>query len=130
MDFEPSPKAQEYIDRLTAFMDSHVHPAEPVYESQREELIAAGQPHEVPPIVQDLKREARARGLWNLFLPDVSGLTQLEYAPLAEITGRSPQLAPEAINCAAPDTGNMELLHLFGTDEQKKQWLEPLLDGE
>ncbi|SHN01593.1 acyl-CoA dehydrogenase family protein [Cryptosporangium aurantiacum] len=134
MDFEPSARAQEYIDRLTEFMDSHVYPAEPVYESQRAELTAAGQPHQLPPIVEDLKREARSRGLWNLFLPDSEdpkhGLSVTDYASLAEITGRSPQLAPEAINCAAPDTGNMELLHLFGTDEQKQTWLTPLLNGE
>ena len=80
----------------------------------------------------ELQAEARRRGLWNLFLPDPehgAGLTNLQYAPLAEITGRSPHLAPEAINCAAPDTGNMELLHMFGTPEQQKRWLEPLLDG-
>ena len=134
MDFEPSAHAQEYIDRLTGFMDSHVYPAEAVYETQRAELIAAGQPHQLPPIVSELKREARSRGLWNLFLPDSEdpkhGLSVTDYASLAEITGRSPALAPEALNCAAPDTGNMELLHLFGTDEQRQTWLRPLLDGE
>ena len=80
--------------------------------------------------MEELKAEAQRRGLWNLFLPDISGLSNLEYAAVAEISGWSPVLAPEAINCAAPDTGNMETLHLFGTDEQKKQWLEPLLAGD
>jgi acyl-CoA dehydrogenase len=127
MDFAMSATAEDYLGRLREFMDSHVYPAEKVYADQR---AAAGQDdHRVPPIVEELKVEARKRGLWNLFLPDVSGLTNLDYAPLAELTGRSPNLAPEATNCAAPDTGNMEVLHLFGTDDQKKRWLEPLLDG-
>ena len=86
--------------------------------------------HTVPPVVEDLKKLAKDRGLWNLFLPAVSGLTNLEYAPLAELSGWSMELAPEALNCAAPDTGNMETLHLFATEEQSKQWLEPLLNGE
>ena len=130
MDFEPSAKAQDYISRLTDFMDAHVYPAEPVYAEQLAELESAGRGHELPPIVQTLKQQARERGLWNLFLPDESGLSVTHYAPLAEITGRSPQLAPEALNCAAPDTGNMEVLHMFGTAEQKQRWLEPLLAGE
>ncbi|HPJ20375.1 MAG TPA: acyl-CoA dehydrogenase family protein, partial [Actinomycetota bacterium] len=130
MDFEPSAKAQDYISRLTDFMDAHVYPAEPVYAEQLAELESAGRGHELPPIVQTLKQQARERGLWNLFLPDESGLSVTDYAPLAEITGRSPQLAPEALNCAAPDTGNMEVLHMFGTAEQKQRWLEPLLAGE
>jgi acyl-CoA dehydrogenase len=133
MDFALSPRAQEYADRLTDFMDSHVYPAEPVHAAQRTALIADGHPHVVPAVVEELKIEARHRGLWNLFLPDAQdpahGLSVTDYASLAEITGRSP-LAPEATNCAAPDTGNMELLHLFGTEQQKKQWLRPLLDGE
>ena len=99
-----------------------------MYAEQR--ARAGPDDHTVPPVVEDLKVEARKRGLWNLFLPDVSGLSNLDYAPLAEMTGRSPVIAPEAINCAAPDTGNMEVLHLFGTPEQKERWLEPLLDGE
>jgi acyl-CoA dehydrogenase len=111
-------------------MDSHIYPAEKTYEQQREELVASGQPHVVPPVLEDLKSEAKNRGLWNLFLPDVSGLTNLEYAHLAEIMGRSGHLAPEATNCAAPDTGNMEVLHMFGTPEQKERWLRPLMDGE
>ncbi|WP_067824764.1 acyl-CoA dehydrogenase family protein [Actinomadura kijaniata] len=129
MDFEPSPKAREYQERLREFMDERVYPAEPEYARWRAEHMATD-PHALPPVVEELKAEARARGLWNLFLPDVSGLSNLEYAPLAELTGRSPDLAPEAVNCAAPDTGNMEVLHMFGTPEQKKRWLEPLLDGE
>jgi acyl-CoA dehydrogenase len=134
MDFGLSERAQEYLGRLQDFMDSHVYPAEPVYAAQRAELRAAGQEHTVPPVVEDLKVEARKRGLWNLFLPGsedpAHGLSVTDYASLAEITGRSPNLAPEAINCAAPDTGNMEVLHLFGTPEQKERWLAPLLNGE
>jgi len=134
MEFQPSPRGQEYVDRLQAFMSDFVYPAEPVYAAQRALHLAAGMPHAVPPVIEDLKREARDRGLWNLFLPDshdpAHGLSVLEYAPLAEITGRSIDLAPEATNCAAPDTGNMEILHMFGTPEQKQRWLEPLLRGE
>lgn len=110
-------------------MEAHVYPAEAVYEQQMAELTAAGSPHQLPPVVEQLKEQARDRGLWNLFLPDESGLRVTDYAPLAEVTGRSPHLAPEALNCSAPDTGNMEVLHMFGTAEQKQQWLEPLLAG-
>ncbi|MFD0901442.1 acyl-CoA dehydrogenase family protein [Actinomadura sediminis] len=126
MDFELSAKAREYRDRLQEFMDERVYPAEPVYAEWR----AANDPHALPPVVEELKAEARERGLWNLFLPDISGLSNVEYATLAELTGRSPDLAPEAVNCAAPDTGNMEVLHMFGTERQKRDWLEPLLNGE
>ncbi len=129
MDFAHSKRAQELRTELLAFMDSHVYPAEPVYAEQRR----AGDPHTLPPVVEELKQEARARGLWNLFLPDErwgAGLTNLEYAPLAEITGRSPHIAPEALNCSAPDTGNMEVLVDFGTPEQQERWLAPLLEGE
>ena len=129
MDFEFSARVQELQGALAEFMDEFVYPAEAVYAEQ---MAAAGDPHHHPQIVEDLKAEARARGLWNLFLPDPvlgAGLSVLEYAPLAEMTGRSPDLAPEALNCSAPDTGNMETLHLFGTDEQKRRWLDPLLDG-
>jgi acyl-CoA dehydrogenase len=133
MDFNLSAKTTEYAAKLQAFMDSEVFPAEAVYEHQRAQLAAAGKPHGVPAVVEELKVKARALGLWNLFLPHSSdphhGLSVVEYATLAEITGWSPDLAPEAINCAAPDTGNMELLDMFGTAEQKKMWLEPLLDG-
>lgn len=129
MDFEPSAKAQQYLDLLSDFMETDVYPAEAVYAEQLRELTAAGRPHELPPVVEQLKARAREKGLWNLFLPDVCGLSVTDYAPLAELTGRSPHLAPEALNCSAPDTGNMEVLHMFGTDEQQAQWLEPLLDG-
>src|SRR3954447_12453820 len=114
MDFALSKQAADYVERLSEFMDSHVYPAEAVYAEQRARTIATGDDHTVPAIVEQLKIEARKQGLWNLFLPAESGLSNLDYAPLAEITGRSPVIAPEAINCAAPDTGNMEVLHLFG----------------
>ncbi|HNM83701.1 MAG: acyl-CoA dehydrogenase family protein [Mycobacterium sp.] len=123
-----SAKAQDYHDRLTAFMVEHVFPAERAYDAYREEK--GPKDFTVPPVVEELKKLAKAQGLWNLFLPSESGLTNLEYAPLAEISGWSTEIAPEAINCAAPDTGNMETLHLFATPEQRTQWLEPLLAGE
>jgi len=129
MDFEPSPRCAEFKERLGAFMDEHVYPAEPVYDQQ---LRDSGEPHYQPPVMEELKAQARAAGLWNMFLPDEehgAGLTNSDYAPLAEILGRSP-IASEACNCSAPDTGNMEVLHDFGTEEQKQQWLMPLLDGE
>lgn len=127
LDLRPSSKALGLRDELIAFMHSDVLPAEERYEQER----GSGGPddHDVPAVVEELKQKARARGLWNLFLPAESGISQLDYAGLAEITGWSLHLAPEAVNGAAPDTGNMELLHLFGTDEQKQTWLEPLLDG-
>ena len=128
MDFDLSPKAQEYLDRLQAFMDERVFPAEESYEDYRREK--GRDDHTLPPVVAELKIEARKRGLWNLFLPDVSGLKNVEYAPLAELTGWATHIAPEAINCDAPNTGNMEVLHMFGTPEQKSQWLQPLLEGE
>jgi acyl-CoA dehydrogenase len=112
---------------LQRFMADLVYPAEAEYAAYRARV--GPEDHSVPPVQEELKAAARAQGLWNLFLPAVSGLTNLDYAPIAEVTGRSPYLAPVALNCAAPDTGNMELLHLFGTDEQKQQWLTPLLDG-
>jgi acyl-CoA dehydrogenase len=130
VDFALSATAKDHADRLQSFMDSHVLPAESTYRRQREELTASGRTHEVPPVVEELKVEARGRGLWNLFLPDVSGLSNVDYAHLAEIMGHSPGIASEATNCAAPDTGNMEVLHLFGSPEQKEQWLRPLLDGD
>jgi acyl-CoA dehydrogenase len=128
MDFAMSAKAQDHHKRLTAFMTEFVFPAEEAYDRYRRE--AGPGDHTVPPVVEELKKLAKERGLWNLFLPAVSGLSNLEYAPLAELTGWSMELAPEATNCAAPDTGNMETLHLFATEEQSKQWLEPLLNGE
>jgi acyl-CoA dehydrogenase len=130
MDFAHTPEALDWQERVRAFMDEKVTPAEPVYAAQRASLTAEGQPHQVPPVVEELKDEARSRGLWNLFLPDVSGLSNLAYAPLAELMGRSVAIAPEAMNCNAPDTGNMEVLHLFGTPEQKERWLAPLLEGQ
>lgn len=127
MDFAYDTKTEELRTKLLAFMDEHVYPAEAVLEQQ---LHDSADPWERQPILEELKTKARELGLWNLFHPEHGGLTNLQYAPLAEITGRSPHLAPEALNCAAPDTGNMEVLTMFGTDEQKKQWLQPLLDGE
>lgn len=130
MDFAYGPRVEELRTHLQGFMDDSVYPAEARYE---EEMREAADPHHHPEVIEELKAEARSRGLWNLFLPDPdlgAGLSVLEYAPLAEITGRSPEIAPEAINCAAPDTGNMEILHQFGTTEQKETWLGPLLDGE
>ena len=126
--FEMSDRAKRYQADLLAFMDEHVYPAEPVYARQMRE---SGDPHHQPQVIEDLKAEARARGLWNLFHPHPDwgpGLTNLEYAPLAEIMGRS-HLASEATNCNAPDTGNIELLTLFGTEEHKERYLKPLLDG-
>ena len=127
MDFTLSDRSRELQERLAAFMDECVYPAEAAYARSRATSL---DPNHVPPVVEDLKVEARSRGLWNLFLPAVSGLSNVEYAPLAELMGRSPVLAAEACNCSAPDTGNMELLHMFGTGEQKRQWLDPLLEGE
>ncbi len=123
-----SAKASDYHKRLSDFMTGHVFEAEAAYDDYRHE--AGPHDHTVPPIVEKLKVKAKERGLWNLFLPAESGLTNLEYAPLAEITGWSLEIAPEALNCAAPDTGNMEILHMFGTEEQRTQWLHPLLNGE
>jgi acyl-CoA dehydrogenase len=127
VDFAFSPRVEELRQRLQSFMDEKVFPAESVY---RQQMSESGDPNFFPPIVDDLKKEARSRDLWNLFLPAESGLSVSEYAPLAEITGWSPHLAPEALNCSAPDTGNMEILHMFGTPEQKERWLSPLLAGE
>ncbi|MET9554092.1 acyl-CoA dehydrogenase family protein [Streptomyces sp. NPDC006645] len=130
MDFAFDARTEELRSELLDFMDKHIRPAEPVAHEQR---AALADPWDTPEIVDELKAEARGRGLWNLFLPDSehgAGLTNLQYAPLAEITGHSPQLAPTALNCAAPDTGNMEVLAQFGSDEQKERWLRPLLAGE
>jgi acyl-CoA dehydrogenase len=129
MDFEPTDRCKDFSARLTAFMAERVTPAEELYEEQLREL---GDPHGQPQVMEDLKDEARSRGLWNLFHPNPDhgpGLSNAEYAPLAEITGRS-HLGPESVNCAAPDTGNMEVLTQFGTEEQQERWLRPLLDGE
>jgi len=131
MEFAYDATTEELRERLLAFMDERVYPAEPVFAEQMRELENPWAWTRVP-VLAELRAEARSRGLWNLFLPGGhgAGLTNLQYAPLAEITGRSGHLAPAALNCAAPDTGNMEVLAMFGTDEQKKQWLEPLLDGQ
>jgi acyl-CoA dehydrogenase len=130
VDFTLSPKAAQLAASLQEFMRDLVYPAEAVY---REQMLEAGVPHFQPPVLEELKKQARVRGLWNLFLPHetewTDGLSNLDYAPLAEITGRS-VIAPEVLNCSAPDTGNMELLALFGTDEQQERWLRPLLAGE
>jgi acyl-CoA dehydrogenase len=132
MDFAFDARTEELRGQLQAFLDEHIIPAEKVFEGQAAEMASQGRGWERPPVLEDLKAEARKQGLWNLFLahhPQGAGLTNLQYAPLAEITGRS-FIAPEALNCAAPDTGNMEVLAEFGTPEQQKQWLQPLLDGE
>jgi acyl-CoA dehydrogenase len=131
MDFEHSERSQRYQDLLAAFMDEHVAPAERAIEVRRRTEVV--DPTEAPPEMAELKRIARSQGLWNLFLPDEeygAGLSNTEYAPLAEIMGRIIELAPEATNCSAPDTGNMEVIHQFGTPEQKERWLVPLLEGE
>ncbi|GIW42559.1 MAG: acyl-CoA dehydrogenase [Candidatus Binatia bacterium] len=129
MDFSPTPRAQALREKLVAFMEKHVYPVES--EALREfDLVGPGRPY--PPIVSELRKKAKAEGLWNLFLPDPRygpGLTNTEYGILCETMGRSP-IAPSVFNCAAPDTGNMEILAEFGTEEQKKRWLEPLLEGE
>jgi acyl-CoA dehydrogenase len=131
MDVAYSPEAEALRAELLDFMDSHIYPAEPVYHQQ---IAASGDPHHLPEVFTELKAEARRRGLWNLFLPHktkwTDGLSNIAYAPLAEITGRSAHLAPQALNCSAPDTGNMEVLTMFGTPEQQEQWLYPLLEGE
>ncbi|RPE35504.1 acyl-CoA dehydrogenase family protein [Kitasatospora cineracea] len=135
MDFEYDARTTELLGELGAFMDEFVYPAEPVLAAQLADPVRA--PWSVPPVVGELRAAAKARGLWNLFFVDNhglpgepgAGLTNLQYAPLAELTGRSVLLAPPALNCAAPDTGNMELLAQFGSPEQRERWLRPLLDG-
>ena len=130
MDFELTDRCKDYQERLLAFMDEHVYPAEPVYHEQ---MRASGDANFHPPVLEQLKDEARRRGLWNLFHPhegEGPALTNAEYAPLAEIMGRSVTIAPEACNCNAPDTGNMEVLTLFGSERHRDRWLRPLLDGE
>jgi acyl-CoA dehydrogenase len=129
MDFALTDRCTDYQERLQAFMDEHVYPAESVYHQQ---LRDSGEPHFQPAIMEELKVEAHQRGLWNLFHPDPKwgpGLKNAEYAPLAEILGRS-EIASEACNCSAPDTGNMEVLSHFATPENQDRWLRPLLDGE
>lgn len=125
MNFEPSRQTLEFASRLTAFMDEHIYPNEAAYVRE----IATGDRWAPSELIERLKDKAKAAGLWNLFLPSESGLTNLEYAPLAEIMGRVPW-SSEVFNCSAPDTGNMEVLHLYGAAEQKTKWLTPLLNGE
>jgi len=132
MDFEYSPRVKELQARLNAFMDEHIYPNEARFHAEVEENKARGNAWVPTRVMEELKTRARAAGLWNLWLPDSehgAGLKNLEYAPLAEITGRS-HIAPEALNCSAPDTGNMEVLVRYGNDEQKERWLKPLLAGE
>src|SRR4051794_8441634 len=128
MPFDESPRVQELRRRLTGFMDEHVYPNEAVFHQQ----VNEGDRWQPTAIIEELKQKANAAGLWNLFMPDSeygAGLTNLEYAPLCEIMGGS-NMAPEVFNCSAPDTGNMEVLVRYGTEEQKKRWLVPLLNGE
>ena len=127
--FQVSPRAREIYGRLRAFMEAHVYPNERKFDEQ----INEGDRWQPVPLMEELKARARAEGLWNLFLPESeygAGLTNLEYAPMAELMGRSVHLAPEVFNCSAPDTGNMEVLVRYGTPEQKERWLRPLLDGD
>ena len=129
MDFEYNDKTKYALDKLGKFMDEHVYPNEKTYSSQHEEGEDRWQ---IPPIIEDLKQKAREVGLWNMFLPDSErggGFSNLEYAPLCEVMGRV-GFASEVFNCAAPDTGNMEVIERYGNEEQKKRWLEPLLDGK
>jgi acyl-CoA dehydrogenase len=133
VDFAFDVRTDDLRGQLLSFMDSHVYPAEQVFTEQVADAAAHGRIWERPPVIDELKKQARGLGLWNLFLthhPEGAGLTNLQYAPLAEITGHSPALAPEALNCAAPDTGNMELLADFASPQQQERWLRPLLDGE
>ncbi len=125
MDFDYSAKTLELQKRLNAFMDEHIYPNETACIDE----INSGDRWQPLKLIEDLKKKAKSAGLWNLFLPDVSGISNLEYAPLAEIMGRV-VWAAEIFNCSAPDTGNMEVLHLYGTPEQKLKWLAPLLDGQ
>ena len=144
MDFAHSERSQALQAEVASFLDSHVYPAEHTFETQAAASRAAGDPFRTPEVLAGLKDEARSRGLWNLFLPAEgsvrpesstqpkpgAGLSVLDYAPIAELSGRAPHIAPEAMNCSAPDTGNMELLAMFATEAQAEQWLEPLLRGE
>jgi acyl-CoA dehydrogenase len=132
MDFSHSEKVRDLQERITQFMENHVYPAEPLYHHELEENRRAGNPWQVTKVLEDLKKKAKAADLWNLFLPHSehgAGLTNLEYAPLCEIMGRS-HIAPEAFNCSAPDTGNMEVLARYATKAQQQRWLVPLLEGE
>ncbi len=131
MDFAYDQTTTEMLERVNAFMEEFIYPAEEVF---RDQVESADSPWDTPPIIESLKAEARSQGLWNLFLPKPhergAGLTNLQYAPLCALMGRNPWMAPEVFNCSAPDTGNMELLSLFASEEQRERWLEPLLEGE
>ncbi|MEM9810812.1 MAG: acyl-CoA dehydrogenase family protein [Pseudomonadota bacterium] len=132
MQFDHSDKVKDLIRKAEDFMAEHIIPGYEVYKKQHAEFRAGGDPWQIPPVIEELKDKARDAGLWNMFLPDEehgAGLSNLEYAPIAEITGKC-HIAPEVFNCAAPDTGNMEVLFKYGTEEQKKDWLHPLLDGK
>jgi acyl-CoA dehydrogenase len=129
VNFEPSPASVDITQLARDFVTRKVAPAEKVFAEQRRASAAAGQPHAVPPVLEALKVDARSRGLWNLFLPAESGLSTVDYAPVAEVTGWYPELAPESFNCSAPDSGNMELLHMFADERQTRMFLDPLLDG-
>jgi acyl-CoA dehydrogenase len=133
MDFAHSPRSLELQEQVSTFLDEFIYPAEHTFEAQAAANRADGNPFRTPEVLAGLKAEAQQRGLWNLFLPDDThgvGLSVLEYAPIAELSGRSLAIAPEAMNCSAPDTGNMELMAMFASDEQKASWLEPLLRAE
>ena len=124
MEFQPTDKVKDLLERVTKFMDDHVYPAEPTYAEQRRTLTEQGTPHHLPPVVEELKDVARWQGLWNLFLPESTdpahGLTVADYAHIAEVTGRSIEIAPEAMNCSAPDTGNMEVLQMCIRDSSNR----------
>src|SRR6478736_6517184 len=133
MDFRHSERSEALQEQVRQFLDEHVYPAEHAFEREVVDNRAEGAPFRTPSVLTGLKQAARQQGLWNLFLPDEkygAGLSVLDYAPIAELTGRSLAIAPEAMNCAAPDTGNMELLSMFASDQQHTQWLEPLLDAQ
>ena len=138
MDFRHSERSLALQDEMRRFLDDEIYPAEATFEQQEHANRAAGTPFRTPEVLGELKAAARKRDLWNLFLPKAkdgevergAGLTVLDYAPIAELSGRSAAIAPEAMNCSAPDTGNMELLSMFASPEQVTQWLEPLLEGE
>ena len=132
MNFEYSDRCKDYLKRVSAFMDKHVYEGNEVYERQHQEFRAAGDPWQIPPVIEELKDKAKAEGLWNMFHPDPKfgpGLSNADYAPIAELTGRC-HIAPEVFNCAAPDTGNMEVLSRYGSPAQQQEWLQPLLDGK
>ena len=133
MDFRHSERSEALQQQVIRFLDEHVYPAEHAFEDQAAANRAAGTPFRAAEVLSELKTLAQQQGLWNLFLPDQrygAGLSVLDYAPIAELSGRSAAIAPEAMNCAAPDTGNMELLAMFASDAQVEQWLKPLLRAE